>query len=107
MQLFLKILSGMVNSVDPDHRSSLIRVYTVCKCHLSETLFEIFRRFIVYAPCCQNMFTQQRFKSACAFTLSDLNLPLGAFLITKDASSFTQTMKTSDCTNVQTELCLR
>ena len=32
MQLFLKILSGMVNSVDPDQtapRSSLIRVYTV------------------------------------------------------------------------------
>ena len=37
MQLFLKILSGKANSVDPDQwRSSLIsliRVYTVCICH--------------------------------------------------------------------------
>ena len=43
MQWLLKVLSGMANSVDPD-QSSLIWVYTVCICHLSDHLvFEILR----------------------------------------------------------------
>ena len=36
MQLFLKIHSGIANSVDPDqtvHPCSLIRINTACLCH--------------------------------------------------------------------------
>ena len=39
MQLFLKILSGMANSVDPDQTAPcLIWVYTVCICHFVRNL---------------------------------------------------------------------
>ena len=52
MQLFLKILSGMANSVDPHQtapRSSLIWVCTVCMCHFVRNFgVRIFRTFTVY-----------------------------------------------------------
>ena len=54
MQLFLKILSGMANSVDPDQtapsvRSSLIWICTVCLCHFVRHFgVRNFRTFIVY-----------------------------------------------------------
>ena len=53
MQLFLKILTGMANSVDPDQtapRSSLIWVCTVCISHFVRNFgVQIFRSFTYYS----------------------------------------------------------
>ena len=47
MQLFLKILSEMANSVNPDQTAPLIWVYTVCMSILLETGVRNFWTFTV------------------------------------------------------------
>ena len=55
VQLYIKIISGMANSIGPDQtapfRSSLIRVYTVCICsfvrHFSVPNFRTFTVLLV------------------------------------------------------------
>ena len=50
MQLFLKILSGMADHVDPDQRSSLIWIGSVCICHFVRHFgVRNFRTFTVFS----------------------------------------------------------
>ena len=57
MQLFLRILSGIAKSVDPD-QSSLIRVGTVCICHFVRNFgVQNFRTFAIYFYLCQGFYS--------------------------------------------------